>query len=139
MVIATFLASPSVRRRRPVFRSFRLTFPVFCRASQILVFQAGDGTGKIARLESLQVAQAFADPDEMHRKLEFLGDRNEDAAARGSVELGHDKTGNAGDTAENLDLVDRVLADRRIEYEKHGMRRGGIDLFHDAYDFFQFG
>ena len=70
---------------------------------------------------------------------EFLRDRDEDAAARGSVELGHDKTGNPGGTAENLDLVDRVLANCRIEDEKHGMRRAGIGLFHYAYDFFKFG
>src|ERR1700732_669946 len=107
-------------------------------AWQTLAFQPRDGTGKIARLESFEVVRAFADPDEMHRKLEFLGDRDEDAAARGSVELGHDQTGNAGDTAENLDLLDRVLANRRIEDEKHGVRRARVDLFHDADDFFKF-
>src|SRR5437870_4730519 len=129
MAIASCLASPLVRRRRPAFRSFGLTFPVFSRGglAQILIFEAGDGAGKIARLESFEVVYAFADPDEMHRKLEFLGDRDEDAAARGSVELGHHKTGDAGDTAEHLDLADRVLADCRIEDEKHGVRRAGID------------
>src|ERR1700730_14777193 len=141
MAIASCLASPSVRLCRPAFRSFSLTFPVISPRglAQILIVQAGDGTGKFARLESFEVARPFPDTDEMYRKLEFLGDRDEDAAARGSVELGHDKTGDAGDTAENLDLVDRVLADRRVEDENHGVRRGGIDLFHDAYDFFKFG
>src|ERR1019366_1784211 len=74
----------------------------------------------------------------MYWKLKFLRDRDENAAARGSVELGHDKTGDPGDAAKNLDLVNRVLADGRIEDEKNGMRRAGIRLFYHPYDFFEF-
>ena len=56
-------------------------------------------------------------------KREFVGDRDEDAAARGAVELGHHKAGDAGGAAENLDLVQRVLTDRRVEHEQHRVRR----------------
>ena len=41
--------------------------------------------------------------------------------------------------AENLDLVDRVLADCRIKHEKHGVWRARIGFFHDTDDFFELG
>ncbi len=40
--------------------------------------------------------------------------------------------------AEDLGLGMRVLPDRRVEHEQHGMRRRGIDLFEDAHDLLQF-
>ena len=39
--------------------------------------------------------------------------------------------------AENLDLAQRVLADRRVENEQHGMRRLRIELLHHADDLFE--
>ena len=56
-----------------------------CQA-QILIFQSSDGAGKIPRLESFEVARPLADPDEMHRKLEFLGDRDELAAVDTAID-----------------------------------------------------
>ena len=73
----------------------------------------------------------------MHRQTEFGGDRDQNAAARGAVELGHHQAGDARGLAENLDLAERVLADRGVEHQQHRMRRGRLDLAHHAHDFFQ--
>ncbi len=56
--------------------------------------------------------------------LNFSAMRNQDAAARGAVELGHHQPGDAGDLAEHLDLRQRVLADGGVEHQQHGVRRG---------------
>ena len=106
-----------------------LTFLVFARQREILVFHSSDGVGKIPRLKSFEVARTLADPNEMYWKRELLSDRDEYAAACGAVELGHHKARNPGDAAENLDLVDRVLANRRIKHEKNGMGRVRLDFF----------
>ena len=95
-------------------------------------------SSEIARRERFEIVDAFADADEMHGQREFLCDRDQNAAARGAVELGHDEAGDAGDAAENLDLAERVLADRRVEHEQHGVRRFRLDLLHDADHFFEF-
>ena len=73
--------------------------------------------------KGFEIGRGFADADIMDRQLEFFGDGDENAAARGAVELGHHEAGDARDLAENLDLAHRVLADRRIEHEQHGVRR----------------
>src|SRR5438552_12479182 len=57
--------------------------------------------------ERRQIVDALADADEMDRQFEFLREGNQDAAARGAVELGHDEAGDAGDLAEHLDLRQR--------------------------------
>src|ERR1051326_2345210 len=88
---------------------------------------------KILRRKRRQIVDALADADEMDRQFEFLGNGNQDAAARGAVELGHDEAGDAGDLAEYLDLRQRVLADGGIEHEQHGVRRAAVELFHHAH------
>src|SRR6185437_3457023 len=55
--------------------------------------------GEIARGEWCQVVDTLADADEVHRQFEAVGDGDEDAAARGAVELGHDEPGDAGGLA----------------------------------------
>ena len=75
----------------------------------------------------------------MHRHAETLGDGDEDAAARGAVELGHHEAGDARGAPELLDLRQRVLADRGVEHEQHRMRRAGVDLLHHAHDLFELG
>ena len=67
----------------------------------------------------------------------LLGDRDQDAAARGAVELGHDQPGDARDLAEYLDLRQRVLPDGGIEHQQHRVRRRGVDLLHHAHDLFE--
>src|SRR5580704_5435996 len=95
------------------------------------------GTGKIPRRERRQIVDALADADEMHRHFELLRDGDQNAAAGGTVELGHDETGDADDLAENLDLRQRVLADGGVEHEQHGMRRRRLDLLHHPHHLFQ--
>ena len=74
----------------------------------------------------------------MHRQAELLGDRHQDAAARGAVELGHDEAGDAGDLAEDLDLAERVLPDGGVQHQKHGVRRARLHLAHHAHHLLQF-
>ena len=62
------------------------------------------------------------------------GDGDQDAAARRAVQLGHDEPGHPCLVAKNLDLIQRVLARRRVERQQHGMRRGGVVLADDADD-----
>src|ERR1035441_5106120 len=52
-----------------------------------------------------------------------IGNGDENAATRGAVELGHDQAGDAGDLAENLDLVERILADGGIEHQQNRDRQ----------------
>ena len=63
--------------------------------------------------------------------------RDQDAAARGAVELGHDEPGDAGDLVEDLDLRQRVLSDGGVEHQQHRVRRAGVDLLHHAHDLLQ--
>ena len=85
---------------------------------------------------SVMAREPGADADEMHRQAELGGNGDENAATRGAVELGHDKAGDAGDLAENLDLVERILADGGIEHQQNRVRRRRLDLAHHAHHFF---
>ena len=99
--------------------------------------RAGDGAGKIARRERRQIVDALADADEVHRHGELRRDRDENAAARGAVELGHGEAGDAHGLAEDIDLRQRILADGGVEHQQHRMRRRRIDLLHHANDLVQ--
>src|SRR3954468_15297658 len=59
---------------------------------------------KIARRERRKVIDALADADEMHRQFVLFGQRHQDAAPRGAVELGHHEAGDARCTMKRLDL-----------------------------------
>src|SRR6516162_7703599 len=61
----------------------------------ILVLNPRDRFRKIARRERCEILDTFADADEMHRQLVLFGERDQDSAARGSVELGHHEPGDA--------------------------------------------
>src|SRR4030042_6099746 len=50
--------------------------------------QTGDGAGKLLGIESLQVVDALANPDGVHRQTEALGDGDENAAARRAAQFG---------------------------------------------------
>ena len=62
--------------------------------------------GEILGVERLEIVDLLADADEMHRQAVFRGDGDENAAAGGAVELGHDEAGDPGAPAEDLDLVE---------------------------------
>src|SRR5580700_6861194 len=65
--------------------------------------------GEITRRERRQIVDAFTDADEMHRHFELRRDGDQNAAARGAVEFGHDQPGDADHLAENLHLRQRIL------------------------------
>src|SRR3984957_20407741 len=69
-----------------------------------VLFNPCDRLGKIPRSERRQIVDALADADEVHRQSMFLGERHQDAAARGPVEFGHDEAGDACRAMKRLDL-----------------------------------
>ena len=56
----------------------------------------------------------------------LLGGGDQDPAARGAVELGHDEAGHARAVAKHLDLRKGVLAGRRVEDEEDVVGRLGV-------------
>src|SRR5690349_13225551 len=63
-----------------------------------------DRTCDRPRIEWPQVVRLLADPDRVDWKAELFGCRDEDPAARRSVELGHDEAGHTGALAKHFDL-----------------------------------
>src|ERR1700747_2271812 len=106
-------------------------------AEDTISFNPRDRPREILRRERCKVVDTFAHADEMHRQAVFRRNGNQDAAARGAVELGHDKPGDAGDVAKDLDLGERILPDRCVEHQQNGMRHCGVDLLHHAHDLLQ--
>src|SRR6266403_381896 len=92
---------------------------------------------KIPRGEGCEIVDALADADEVHREFVLLGQRNQDAAARGAVEFCHHQPRDARCTMKRLDLRQRVLSHRGIEHQQHRVRRRCIDLLDDAHDLFK--
>src|SRR5690349_11650269 len=74
----------------------------------MLTFNSCDRVGEIARGERREIVDAFADANEVHRQLEFLRQRHQDAAARGAVELRHHQPGDPSGTMKCLDLRQRI-------------------------------
>src|ERR1700722_2112185 len=87
--------------------------------------------------ERREIVDALADTDEMHRQFVFLGERHQDAAARGAVEFCHHEAGDPCGTMKRLDLRQRILSHRGIEHQQHRMRCRSIDLLDDTHDFFE--
>src|SRR5262245_66579902 len=71
-------------------------------------FNPRDRACKILRRERREVVDTFAHPDEMYRQAVFRRNGKQDATARGAVELGHDKTADAGDVAKHIKLGQRI-------------------------------
>ena len=100
------------------------------------------GSPAIARataraIEGAQVIGLLADADRVDRKAELLGRRDQDAAAGGAVELGHDEPGHSRALAEHLNLGKRVLTGSGVEHEQDVVRRFGVEAAEDAADFRQ--
>src|ERR1700722_10038880 len=74
-------------------------------------FEPNQGAGKFMRRERRQIVDPLADADEMHRHFEPLGDGDQNAAAGGAVELGHDEAGDADELGEIMHLRHRALAE----------------------------
>src|SRR6202034_4245550 len=71
--------------------------------------EPGDGAGEVARRKRRKIVDAFTDTDEVHGNGEFCSNGDQNAAARGAVELGHHQPGNADGFLENIDLQQGVL------------------------------
>src|ERR1700753_900463 len=56
-------------------------------------FNPCDRLCEIPRGERREIVDPLANTDEMHRQFVFFGQRHQNAAARGAVELGHHQTG----------------------------------------------
>src|SRR5512136_1836633 len=56
----------------------------------IFAVEASDGAGEVFRIESMQIVDPFADADGVDGQAEALGDGDKNAAARRTIELGHD-------------------------------------------------
>src|SRR6476646_3432828 len=97
-----FIAAHLARPRRNCHRASRL-------AGEMFSFDSGDRPGEVPGREWREIVDTLPDADEVNRQAEFRGDGDQDAAARRAVELGHDKSANAGNVAKNLDLRECVL------------------------------
>src|SRR6476659_6302690 len=118
-------------------RTFRVTLPssqerCLRRVSKDDLLNPCNRLGKITRGEGCEIVEALTDADEVYRQFMLFGQRHQDAAARGAIELGHHQSGNAGGAMKCLDLRQRVLSNRSIEHQQHGMRGGGVDLPDDT-------
>src|SRR6185295_884248 len=103
----------------------------------ILAFDSCNRVGEIPRGERREIVDALADADEVHRQFEFLRQRHQNAAARGTVEFRHHEARDASGTMKCLDLRQRILSHRGIDHQQHRMRGGRIDLLDDANHFFE--
>ena len=100
-------------------------------------FNPRDRLREIARGERREVVDPLADTDEMHRQSVFFRQRHQNAAPRGSVELGHHEASDPCRTMKRLDLRQRILSHRGIQHQQHRMRRRGVDLLDDANHLFE--
>src|SRR5512135_1737797 len=89
----------------------------------ILILHACDRARKVIGVERLEILETLADADGVDGKLEALGDRDKDAAPRGTVELGHDEARDASDFLEDLHLIESILPGRGVEHEDDAVRR----------------
>src|SRR4051794_19339951 len=102
--------------------------------NSLLILQPDQRSRKIPGIERLEVVDGLADADVMDRQAIARGDGDQDAAAGGAVELGHDQAGDAGALAEYVDLVEGVLASGSVEGQKDRVGRGRIELADDPDD-----
>jgi hypothetical protein len=95
-----------------------------CKRSR---FRSRDQPGYLVRIERAEILERLADADGVDRQAELLRRRDQHAAFRRAVQLGHHQPGDAGVAAEHLDLVERILAGGGIEHQHHVVRRGGVE------------
>ena len=73
---------------------------------------------EVERVERAQVVEALADPDELHRQAELVGDRNGDTAFGRAVELRQRNASHGNGLREEPRLLERVLAGRRVDNQQ---------------------
>src|ERR1700754_4301442 len=96
-----------------------------------------DRLSEIARGKRCEIVDTLADTNEMPRQFVLLRQRHQDAAARGAVEFCHYETGYTCRTMKRLDLRQRILSHRGVQYQQHRMRRRCVDLLDDANHLFE--
>ena len=79
----------------------------------------------LLRIERTQILQRLADPDQLDRDAELVGDRERDAALVGAVELGEDDARDVDGLAEQLRLTKAVLARGGVDGHERLVRRVG--------------
>ena len=114
-----------------------------CTRRADLALEPDQGAGERFGAEGFQIFGCLTNANEMDWQAVRFGNGDEHTALGCAVELGHDEAGDACRLAERLDLRERVLANRRIQYEDDIMRRGGVEFLHHPDDlgelFHQFG
>src|SRR4029077_1693927 len=89
-------------------------------------------------LKILQILDRLPDSDESHGQLEFLGNRNDNPSASGTVELRQDQTGDTDRLMKLTSLGQRVLPDRGVQHEEDFVRRTRTYLRDDSRDLSEF-
>src|SRR5215469_6015417 len=89
------------------------------------------------RIEGDKVVDLLAGPDEANGQIQFAGDCDDDAAFRGTVELGENDAGDSGVAPELARLVQAVLAGGGVEDEQYVMRSARHNLRGGALHFFE--
>jgi hypothetical protein len=108
--------------------------PVGSRVASVVMPEAPQWPGHGARIEWPQIIYSFTHPDRMDRQAEFLRRRDQDAAARGAVELGHDEAGHSGVARTLRSGSSAFCPVVASEDEDHVVRRFGIEAAEHAAD-----
>src|SRR3954447_15680560 len=90
--------------------------------------------GEVVGVERPQVLERLADPDQLDRDAELVGDRQRDPALGGPVELGQDDAGDVDRLPEQLRLAQAVLPRGGVHGHQRLVRRLGQLLGDDAAD-----
>src|SRR4051812_7415546 len=80
-------------------------------------FFAEQRVNKPLRIECLNILRRLSKPDELHRNLQLIPNRNDDSALGRSIKLGEEDSRHVNRLAKILGLKDRVLPGCRIEHE----------------------
>ena len=78
---------------------------------------------EVGRVERPQVVELLADPDQLDRDAQLVGDRERDPALGGAVELGQDEAADRDRLGEQAGLAKTVLAGGRVHREQRLVRR----------------
>src|SRR5690348_4839761 len=106
----------------------------YWRARSDCTSRTGQDSREAFGFEHLQVIFAFADANEVNGKAEARGERNQDAALGGSVELGHHESCQRNGGREGLDLGEGILSGGGVEHEENRVRRGVVELPDHSHD-----
>src|SRR5664279_3751897 len=81
---------------------------------------------ELDRIERREIVHPFAEADQLDRDAELALHLHDDAALRGSVELGEHDAGDVDHLSERTGLDEAVLAGGGVENEQHLGDRGDL-------------